>query len=149
MTNIKLLIAVLLISTSSFAQIVKPLHWTWKAEKIKNDEYKLVFTALIDKPWHTYGMYIQEGGPVRTSFTFDKNTGVQLSGKMTESGPKAKEMVDDVFQIKVKLFEEKAVFEQVVKAKSGSKVTGSLEFMACDDKSCLAPERKKFEIVIP
>ena len=149
MTNIKLLIAVLLISTSSFAQIVKPLHWTWKAEKIKNDEYKLVFTALIDKPWHTYGMYIQEGGPVRTSFTFDKNSDVHTVGKMTESGPKAKEMVDDVFQIKVKLFEEKAVFEQVVKAKKGSKVTGSLEFMACDDKSCLAPEKKKFEIIIP
>jgi hypothetical protein len=46
MTKSKLLIAVLLISVSSFAQTVRPLHWSWKAEKLKNDEYKLVFTAL-------------------------------------------------------------------------------------------------------
>ena len=149
MVRLHFLVALLFISFSSFAQIVKPLHWTWKAEKVKNDEYKLIFTAVIDRPWHTYGMYIQEGGPVRTGFTYDKNADVQLIGKMTESGPKAKEIVDDVFQVKVKLFEEKAIFEQTVKAKKGSKVTGSLEFMACDDKSCLAPERKKFEIMIP
>jgi hypothetical protein len=149
MARITFLAALLFISLGSFAQIVKPVHWSWKAEKIKNDEYKLVFTALIDKPWHTYGMYIQDGGPVKTSFTFDKNADVQLTGKMTETGPKMKDMVDDVFQVKVKLFEEKAVFEQIVKAKKGAKVTGSLEFMACDDKSCLAPDRKKFEILIP
>jgi thiol:disulfide interchange protein DsbD len=149
MTALKSLFVLLLISSSSLAQMAKPLHWTWKAEKIKNDEYKLVFTALIDKPWHTYGMYIQDGGPVKTSFNYDKNANVQLVGKMTESGPKSKEMVDDVFQVKVKLFEEKAIFEQMIKAKPGTKVTGSVEFMACDDKSCLAPETKKFEIAIP
>ena len=149
MTNIKLLIAVLLISTSSFAQIVKPLHWTWKAEKIKNDEYKLVFTALIDKPWHTYGMYIQEGGPVKTSFTFDKNMDIELIGKMTESGPKMKEGMDDVFGVKVKVFEEKAVFEQYFKLKKATKIKGILEFMACDDKSCLPPDTKNFEVAVP
>jgi hypothetical protein len=121
MARITFLAALLFISLGSFAQIVKPVHWSWKAEKIKNDEYKLVFTALIDKPWHTYGMYIQDGGPVKTSFTFDKNADVQLTGKMTETGPKMKDMVDDVFQVKVKLFEEKAVFEQIVKAKKGQK----------------------------
>ncbi|MCW3125756.1 MAG: thiol:disulfide interchange protein [Bacteroidetes bacterium] len=149
MSRFKLLIALLFISVSSFAQIIRPVHWTWKAEKVKNDEYKVTFTAVIDKPWHTYGMNIQDGGPVKTSFAFDKNADVQLVGKMTETGPKMKDMVDDVFQVKVRLFEEKAVFEQTVKAKKGAKVTGTLEFMACDDKSCLAPERKKFEIVIP
>ncbi len=149
MRSIVILFAAMLLSAASFGQIMKPVHWTWQAQKVKEGEYKLVFTAVIDKPWHTYGMYIQDGGPVKTSFTYDKNADVQLVGKMTESGPKMKDIMDEVFGIKVKFFEEKAVFEQTIKAKKGTKVTGVLEFMACDDKSCLAPERKKFEIIIP
>lgn len=149
MRHLAILITAILLSTASYAQIMKPVHWSWQAQKVKEGEYKLVFTALIDKPWHTYGINIPDGGPVRTSFTYDKNGDVQTVGKMTESGPKMKDAMDDVFQIKLRYFEEKAVFEQTVKAKKGTKVTGTLEFMACDDKSCLAPERKKFEITIP
>jgi len=133
---------------SSHAQIVNPVHWTWRAEQVSGDEYKVIFTALIDKPWHTYGMYIQEGGPVKTSFAFDKNPDVELIGKMTESGTKVKEGVDDVFGINVKLFEEKAVFEQRIKLKNSTTLKGSFEFMVCDDKSCLPPDTKKFELPI-
>ena len=139
----------MLISASSFAQKANPVHWTWRIEKVKDNEYKIVFTAQIDKPWHTYGMYIQEGGPVKTSFTFDKNMDIELIGKMTESGPKMKEGVDDVFGVKVKVFEEKAVFEQHFKLKKATKIKGILEFMACDDKSCLPPDTKNFEIATP
>ncbi len=137
------------LSISSDAQIANPVHWTWKVEKVKNDEYKIVFTAVIDKPWHTYGLYIQEGGPVKTSFTFDKNADIELIGKMTETGPKFKEGMDDMFGTKVKLFEEKAVFEQHFRLKKATKIKGSVEWMACDDKSCLPPNTKNFEIAAP
>jgi thiol:disulfide interchange protein DsbD len=148
MKYISSFILLLLISSASFSQIVNPVHWTWRAEQVSGDEYKVTFTALIDKPWHTYGMYIQEGGPVKTSFTYEKNPDVELIGKMTESGPKVKEGVDDVFGVNVKLFEEKAVFEQRVKLKNSTTLKGSFEFMTCDDKSCLPPDTKKFEVVI-
>jgi thiol:disulfide interchange protein DsbD len=149
MKNISLLLLMVGMTLSSHAQIVKPVHWTWKVEKVKNDEYKIVFTALIDKPWHTYGMYIQDGGPVKTSFKLEKNADIELMGKMTETGPKFKEGIDDVFGVRVKLFEEKAVFEQHFKLKKATKIKGSLEFMACDDKSCLPPDTKTFEIAAP
>lgn len=144
-----LLLVFLLAASAASGQIVKPVHWTWKVEKVKDTEYKIVFTAIIDKPWHTYGMYIQDGGPVRTSFKFEKNADIELLGKMTETGPKFKEGIDDVFGVKVKLFEEKAVFEQHFKLKKATKIKGSLEFMACDDKSCLPPDTKTFEIAAP
>ena len=105
MRYISSFLLLLLISSSSFAQIVTPSHWSWRAEQVSGDEYKVIFTVLLDKPWHTYGMYIQEGGPVKTSFTYDKNPDIELLGKMTESGPKVKEGVDDVFGVNVKLFE--------------------------------------------
>ena len=149
MKYISSLLLLILISASSFAQKANPVHWTSRVEKVKDNEYKIVFTALIDKPWHTYGMYIQEGGPVKTSFTFDKNMDIELIGKMTESGPKMKEGMDDVFGVKVKVFEEKAVFEQYFKLKKATKIKGILEFMACDDKSCLPPDTKNFEVAVP
>ena len=149
MKYISSLLLLILISASSYAQKANPVHWTWRVEKVKDNEYKIVFTAQIDKPWHTYGMYIQEGGPVKTSFTFDKNMDIELIGKMTESGPKMKEGVDDVFGVKVKVFEEKAVFEQHFNLKKATKIKGILEFMACDDKSCLPPDTKNFEIATP
>ena len=134
---------------SSHAQIVNPVHWAYAVLKVKNDEYKIVFTALIDKPWHTYGMYIQDGGPVKTSFKFEKNADIELIGKMTETGPKFKEGIDDVFGVRVKLFEEKAVFEQHFKLKKATKIKVTREYMACDDKSCLPPDTKTFEIAAP
>lgn len=142
------LIVLLFLASATQAQIVNPVHWTTKVEPVKGDEYKLVYTATIDQPWHTYGMYIQEGGPVPTHFTFEKNADIELVGKMTEGGPKVKEGIDDVFGINVKLFEEKAVFEQRIKLKKPTTVKCTVEFMACDDKSCLPPDTKKFEVAV-
>ena len=136
----------LLFSISSVAQIVVPLHWSAQVVALKGDDYNLVYTAQIDHPWHTYGMYIKEGGPVPTHFTFDKNPDIELVGKMTETGPKVKEGIDDVFGINVKLFEDKAIFTQHIKLKKTTIVKCSVEFMACDDKSCLPPDTKKFEL---
>jgi len=149
MKHISSLALLILMCACSYAQMVNPVHWTWRVEQVHGDEYKAVFTALIDRRWHTYGMYIQEGGPVRTSFTFDKNPNIELIGKMTESGPKMKEGIDEVFGVKVKVFEEKAVFEQHFKLKKSTTIKGSLEFMACDDKSCLPPDQKNFELATP
>jgi thiol:disulfide interchange protein len=146
MKYISSFILLLLMSNASFSQIVSPVHWSWKVEQVKDENYKIVFTAVIDKPWHTYGMYIQDGGPVKTSFTYEKNPDIELTGKMTETGPKVKEGMDDVFGINVKLFEDKAVFEQPIKLKKSTTIKGSFEFMACDDKSCLPPDTKKFEV---
>ena len=128
------------------AQIVKPVVWTWKAVSTGKDEYKLVFTAKIDAKWHTYSQYIGEGGPIPTSFTFDaKNKDVQLIGKTTETSPKVHDEHDPVFNMQLKYFEVSLVCEQKVKVLKDTKLKGTLEFMACDDKSCLPPEDIDFE----
>ena len=128
------------------AQIVNPLHWTWKAEQTGKGEYKLIFTAQIDKGWHTYSQYIGDGGPVPTKFAFDsKNKDVQLVGKTTETSPKTHDEHDPVFNMQLKYFETQLVCTQTIKVLKDTKLKGTLEFMACDDKSCLAPEDKDFE----
>lgn len=129
----------------STAQIVTPVKWTWKAEQITKGEYKLIFTATIDKGWHTYSQFIGDGGPVPTSLTFDKaNKDVQLSGKATETGSKVHSGHDAVFDMELKSFENDLTIQQRVKVLKDTKLTGTLEFMVCEDGRCLPPDQLDF-----
>ena len=130
----------------AYAQIVTPVTWSWKAEQISKGEYKLIFTAKIDKKWHTYSQYIGDGGPVPTKFTYDeKNKDVQFIGKNIETSPNTHDIMDPVFNMRLKFFEDELVCTQTVKVLKDTKLKGTLEFMVCDDKSCLPPDDKEFE----
>ena len=140
----------LLVGGFTSAQIVTPVKWTWRAEPIVNSpsEYKLIFTATVDKKWHTYSQYIKEGGPVATKISFEKNGDIQLEGKTTETGGKVFDGHDPVFNMQIKYFEEKMVCEQKVKVLKDTKLKGTVEFMACDDSRCLPPDEIDFEFAL-
>jgi len=137
---------VMLAFTNAGAQILTPVTWTWKAEQTGKGEYKLIFTAKIDKKWHTYSQYIGDGGPVPTKFTYDeKNKDVQFIGKSVETSPKVHDVMDPVFNMRLKFFEDELVCTQMVKVLKDTKLKGTLEFMVCDDSRCLPPDDKDFE----
>ncbi len=142
------LIFSLIIFHFSQAQILSPVKWSWKAEQLKDDEYNLVFTANIDKGWHLYSQFIGEGGPVPTSFVFEKNSDVQIVGKVAEAGNKVTEGMDDMFGINVKKFDERVVFTQKVKVLKNTTLKGSVEYMVCDDSRCLPPDAKEFDFAL-
>ncbi|HHH54476.1 MAG TPA: hypothetical protein ENK91_12520, partial [Bacteroidetes bacterium] len=135
-----LLFAVLSIITyNSFGQILRPVRWRWKVEKISDNEYKMIFNARIQDTWSLYSQHIGEGGPVPTSFTFDEGDQYKLIGDMVESD-NVEEMHDKVFDMKIKKFHHNASFTQKIKVLDKSKpVTGYLTFMTCDDTRCLPP----------
>lgn len=128
------------------AQIVTPVTWTWDAKPTAIGEYKLTFTAKIDKGWHTYSQFIGNDGPVPTAITFDKNNkDVQLNGKPSEKGSKMHSGHDPVFDMELKYFEHDLIIEQTVKVLKDTKLKGTLEFMVCDDKACLPPDLIEFD----
>lgn len=146
-TTFLLLIALLMVGQFVSAQTLNPVKWTWKAEAIGKGEYKVTFTGKIDKKWHTYSQFIGEGGPVPTSFTFDdKNTAVQLVCKTTEAGPKVHEGHDVVFDMKLKYFEDEIVCTQIVKVNKDTTLKGVIEYMVCDDATCLPPTTVDFNL---
>ena len=62
-----------LIALVAQAQILTPVKWKIKLDdKGGAPEKEIVFTATADKGWHLYDMNLPEGGPVSTSFTFEK-----------------------------------------------------------------------------
>ncbi len=133
----------LLFVQASYAQIEDPVDWTYTVEELSNNEFNLVFKATVEHPWHLYGVYIEEGGPIPTSFLFKENKSIELLGKITE--PKGIETYDEMFEMDIKYFEHEAIFKQKVKLLTGgTEVSGELEFMVCDDARCLPPDFHEF-----
>ncbi|MCL5244837.1 protein-disulfide reductase DsbD N-terminal domain-containing protein [Cellulophaga sp. 20_2_10] len=130
---------VLLISISSYGQILDPVKWTTSVKKISATEYDLVATATIDAGWHLYSQNVPEGGPIATAFIFEKGNNYSVSGKTLEE--KGHTVDDTMFKMKITYFEGKAKFTQRVKlAKPGkTTVVAEVEFMVCDDSRCLPP----------
>lgn len=137
------------ISLTIFAQIQNPVKWTYSVENNGKEEATLVIKASIDKGWHLYSQFIGEGGPVPTSFRFDKSSNYTLVGKVNEI-PKAKPIFDEIFGMQVAWFESSATFKQKIKVSTGKdfKLNGALEFMVCDDKQCLPPDEVEFSFDI-
>ncbi|MEN2487799.1 cytochrome c biogenesis protein CcdA [Flavobacterium sp. B11] len=145
-----IIIVLLFFSASMFAQMYNPVKWSTAVEKISDKEYILKAKATIQSGWHLYGQYIEEGGPSRTAFTFKKlNKNFELIGKTTEE--KGHEVVDKIFDMKIKYFEDKALFTQKIKFTSDniSNIEGEVEFMVCDDSNCLPPTSEELAFKIP
>ncbi|MDD2303710.1 MAG: protein-disulfide reductase DsbD family protein [Prolixibacteraceae bacterium] len=141
---------ILSLFTSYFAQaqIVEPVKWEFKTKVTGTNTADLLFVATIDRGWHLYSMHLPEGGPMPTEFKFEKLNGVQLVGTSTEPTPH--EVFDEMFQMKVKYFDNSATFVQKIKF-TGDKpviVSGIVNFQACNDETCV-PGESVFSFNIP
>lgn len=123
--------------SQAYAQILQPIKWSFKANRMSDTEAELQFIATMDKGWHLYSQDVPADGPMPTVFTFDKPVGYKLVGKVSE--PKPIEEYDAMFKMNVKYFGQKTIFTQKVTITSNKsiKITGIVEFQSCDDKQCL------------
>lgn len=146
----KLLLVIFLLPLFASAQILKPVHWSFSAERTSEKEANLVMTAKIDPKWHLYSQFIGPGGPEPTAFTFTASGDYATVGKVSES-PKPTSIFDETFEMQVKWFVQKAVFRQKISLKSKAETTveGNVYFMTCDDHQCLPPEEIPFSIKVP
>ena len=129
----------------SFSQFLEPVKWTFEKESLGNNEYNIIFKAKIDKNWAIYSQFVDEGGPIATSFNYETKNGVEPIGEITEKGEKVKDGFDKMFEINVKKFLKSATFKQKVKVTGNGTIKGYLEFMTCDDEQCLPPQNIDFE----
>jgi thiol:disulfide interchange protein DsbD len=139
------------INVISFCQIQNPVSWSFTAKKIANNIYEVHLTATIGSGWHMYSQTTPEGGPLPTVITFLKNPLLILSGTPIEVG-KLEKHHEPLFGVDVKQYSNKLDFVQSVKVKVKGKVktsvSGSVEFMLCNNKECLPPKSVEFSIAI-
>ena len=143
------IIALLLVTSFKIsAQIYDPVTWDFSYEKKSTKQFELVFTATIEDKSHIYSMDIPSGGPIPTTFRIDTIPGYTLDGKPFEV-TRPEEIFDEAFGFKIKTFSHKAEFRQKIYANSPSfTVTGAVNFMACNNATCLPPSDVEFSIRI-
>jgi thiol:disulfide interchange protein len=99
------------------AQILKPVKWTSKVEKISDTEFNLVMNGKIDDEWHLYSQFTPQaefGSALPAEFKFENAKGnYELVGKTKES-PYIKKY-SDVFEVDEYFFEHQVTFTQKVK----------------------------------
>ena len=132
---------------AGFAQIENPVKWSFSAKSLTGNKVELSIKADIQTGWHVYSQFIEEGGPIPTSFTFSPSPDYQLIGKVSES-PKAVSAFDNNFKMDIAWHENQVVFKQLINVKKATSVKGVLEFMVCNDKKCLPPEEVEFSIPV-
>lgn len=138
----------LVISLRIVAQIYNPVSWDFSYEKKSTNQFELIFTATIENNSHIYSMDIPAGGPIPTTFRYDTVPGYSLVGKTFEA-TKPEEIFDEAFGFKIKTFSHHAEFRQKILANSPSvTVTGVVNFMACNNATCLPPRDVEFSIKI-
>lgn len=135
-----------LIALVAQAQILTPVKWKIKLDdKGGAPEKEIVFTATADKGWHLYDMNLPEGGPVSTSFTFETLNGAEPIGQPVPS-VKPTTVYDEQFAMNLRWYPGTVSFIQKLKVTDPAKfkVEGEVEFMACNDETCLPPDQIPF-----
>ncbi len=125
-----------------------PVTWSIDAKHVEGSTYDLVFVADIDNGWNVYSQFIEEGGPIATSVTYESE-GHKLLGKAQETGDK-KAGLDPIFEMELAKFTAKKPYTiiQRIDAGSAKNVSGYLTFMACDDSHCIPPTDVDFSLAM-
>lgn len=137
-------ILLLLLVFNLSAQMVEPIRWSFSSKQNGN-EAELTFKATIEKDWHLYDIKLPEGGPIATSVHYADTSLFELVGEI-HSIPEAEEHLDETFQMTLRYFSNEAEIKQRLKLKSEKplEIKGYIEFMGCNDETCLPPNEAAF-----
>lgn len=135
------ILAVLLAAPFGISQ--KPVTASHRIEQISADTVRLSFDLTIANGWHVYSTSLPAGGPISAELEFDSVYGAQpVTGLLFTGDEIDKE--DAVFRMRVRYFEKKVTFRQDFRISEGWFMEGALTYGACDDESCLPPQKVEF-----
>lgn len=144
-----LLIILSIVGLSTYAQMAQsPVSWKVTYVDLKNGEGEISYTATIEPKWHIYSQKINGEGPIPTSFSINSSKDFSKIGEVIEEG--SHEMYDNSFDLKLNVFDNKAVFIQKIKRnnKKSFKIKTNVEFMVCNDVQCLPPKTVELEVTV-
>jgi hypothetical protein len=148
MKKITLVFTMLLFTVlAASAQIETPVTWSYAQKKVSSTEAIVYIKATIQNGWHIYSQTVKPGGPVKTTIKFNPSKEFTKVGPTIEPKPLSK--FEKVFDMNVGYFENSVVFQQKIKLnKPATTVTGTIEFMVCDESKCLPPDEIKFSVLV-
>ena len=148
MKKIYLLIIAFFAFGNANSQIINPVKWTSKTDKISETEFNLIILGKIDDSWHVYSQFTPDGGPLPLELKFSDQIGnFELIGKATESP--YKKAFNDVFEVDEYYFEKTVIITQKVKITNPKtdKIKLAVDYQVCKD-ACIN-DKKSFVFDIP
>lgn len=136
---------------SASAQIVDPVQWKFTVER-EGQTATVIATATIEPKWHVYALKVSDDpnaiGPIATTMQLKASKDFKLVGGVKEG--KYITHFDPNFEMDLNYFENKAVFKQKIEllTEKPIEVSGTLEYMACDDSKCIFPSPIDFTVKI-
>ncbi|MEY3498989.1 MAG: hypothetical protein RL308_658 [Bacteroidota bacterium] len=148
MKKILFLLFTFLVYTNGISQILDPVKWKSKTEKVTETEFNLILEGTIENGWHLYSQFTPDGGPIPLEVKFIESAGnYNLLGKTKES--KTKKEFNPVFEVDEIFFEKKVILTQKVKILN-SKIKSiklKIDYQTCKE-SCIN-SNKDFQFEIP
>jgi thiol:disulfide interchange protein DsbD len=127
-----------------------PVQWSFQARPVEAGQVAVELTAKADAGWHVYATELDgDLGPIPTSIRFDADPNWEPVGGLVEPVPE--EVFDPNFDMQVRYHSGTSVFVQRFNPTGGavSPIKGEVEFMVCNDKTCLPPEVIRFSVDAP
>lgn len=141
------LLGLLVMAVVVQAQILTPVKWKIQLEDSESAEKIVMFTATADQGWHIYDMNLPKGGPISTSITYETLKGAELIGKPVPSVAPSVVRDEQAYPgLELRWYSGTVTFTQKIKVTDPKafKMIGEVEYMACNDESCLPPETESF-----
>ncbi len=132
----KYILSLLLMLNFGFLKAQKPqspVNWEFEIKKSEGSTIEIIATAQMKTPWVIYSQFTDDNGPIPTSFLVNGET-----VKFDELS-KSKTEYDELFEVNVTKFSEKAVFTKKLEKGTLSDWNIEVEFMTCDGERCLPP----------
>ena len=133
----------------SYAQSDKVVKWTASVKKEVGNTYLLTLNGTIDKGFYVYSQFLEsQDGPVKTTIKLDQASDITGLDKATEDGHK-KEGFDAVFGMNLIKYSDHLIIVQRIHSKTSlEKISGTIEFMSCNDEMCYPPTEVAFRAPI-
>ena len=123
------------------------VEWAMQADPMQGDSCRVVLTATIPDGYHMYDMGPYAGGPTATTINLTAERATLL-GTVTPLQA-AHRYFDEMFSMEIGTYETEVQFEQWVRlTDAGATVKAQLEWMICNDMSCMPPEDAELELSI-
>ena len=146
MKKVFIAIVFLVLFNATYAQ--QKIAWNFVAKKLSGNTYELRMTATPPLGWHVYSQKTPDGGPIPTEFKFINNALVAVETSKPKEIGKLVTYYDKNFKVDVKYFEGKVEFVKnvIVKGKIKTNISGTVESMICNDRTCMPPTTQMFNI---
>lgn len=141
------MLALLTLASLFFTAPSSPVKWKFSASPSGNGVVRVDIRSEVEEGWHIYATTLpSDEGPIATSIRFAPSEAYTLVDALVE--PQPVEVYDPNFGMVVRYHNGSPAFAQLIKpvVPGAIDVAGEVEFMVCNDKTCLPPVVVPFKL---